>query len=258
MPPHATPQRPRSETQTCPAVPAVLSIREEAALLRAAQAAGAISVTETTPEQLDAFFARRRVRFGTRAGCQAHPADAARRCWQAEALKTAEERWSLSFTEQGEPVPVEGGDWQWSIERQTDGARPARRGRGPARAAWHRETAQKAKTAPSTDRGLVARPAGAQAGACDDKTSAEAPLSPDSRTLARSHEVRALRDRAVTAFRQAGNIDKNLTHRPPTAPGRDGGVRGRIASSEAEATRCRGGGYAVRRCDAAAAAPPAR
>ena len=62
MPQHA-PARSRAESQPCHAVPpAVPSIREEAAALRAAQAAGPQSVACPTPEELDAFFARRRVR----------------------------------------------------------------------------------------------------------------------------------------------------------------------------------------------------
>ena len=34
---------------------------------------------------------------------------------QVQALKQAEERWGLVFTE-GEPVPVPGHDWEWQIE----------------------------------------------------------------------------------------------------------------------------------------------
>ena len=66
MPQHATPQRSRGETQSCPDVPAVLSFREEAAALRAAQAAGTQSHACPSAEELDAFFARRRVRAGAR------------------------------------------------------------------------------------------------------------------------------------------------------------------------------------------------
>jgi hypothetical protein len=59
--PHEAQPRPRGETQACPAVPAVPSIREEAAALRAAQAAGTLQDCPSQ-EELGAYYARRRVR----------------------------------------------------------------------------------------------------------------------------------------------------------------------------------------------------
>ena len=62
MPQHAAQQRPRSAAEVNPSAPDVHNIRAEAAALRAAQAAGTQSRPSDTVAQLDAFFARRRVR----------------------------------------------------------------------------------------------------------------------------------------------------------------------------------------------------
>ena len=58
----AVQQRPRSAAEASPCATGVRSIREEAAALRAAQAAGTQSPSFCTKAQLDDFFARRRVR----------------------------------------------------------------------------------------------------------------------------------------------------------------------------------------------------
>ena len=121
MPQQTVPQQPRDEAQSGSGTPAVLSIREEAALLRAAQAAGTISQTAPTPDELDAFFARRRVRPGARSAVLGAQLTVPRA--QKAALKAVEEKWGISFSPNSEePVPVAGHDWEWRIERQADGA----------------------------------------------------------------------------------------------------------------------------------------
>ena len=47
-------------------------------------------------------------------------------------MKEAEERWGITLSVNGEPVPVPGHDWEWQIEAQASGARlaPRRRRRG--------------------------------------------------------------------------------------------------------------------------------
>ena len=137
MPQHAAPQRPRSETQACPGVPAVLSFREEAAALRAARDAAPQSQSTAlpSPEEVDAFFARRRVRLWA-AALLLRARLTRRRVWalpQATALKAAEERWGISFTAGEEPVPVAGHDWEWRIEAHAAGACSDVRRRGAAR-----------------------------------------------------------------------------------------------------------------------------
>ena len=74
MPQHAAQQRSHGAAEAGPGAPGVRSIRQEAAALRAAQAAGT-QMPIGTAAQLDVFFARRKVRARARRGAPARWSD---------------------------------------------------------------------------------------------------------------------------------------------------------------------------------------